>query len=153
MCIALDPKWASHRRASCQFSLRIKSHPAPRHRAQLELCSAPMPLQEGHSFQSESLIALEFVPVHRSPSTVFPQRRLMRVGLYPALPHSVQVVTGIGRLVDMSTLPRTITREVLARGLRPWNCVDPSLNLFGARQMVDAFFRRPCVRMLSTLDD
>src|ERR1700722_5983535 len=98
-----------------------------------------MPLQVGHSFQSESLIALEFVPLHRSPLTVFPHRRLIKVALYPALPHSVQDVTGIGRLADMSALSRTITREVLAQGLRPWYCVDPSLNLFRARQMVDAF--------------
>jgi hypothetical protein len=57
-------------------------------------------LQDEHSFQSESLIALEFVPLQRSPLTVFPQRRLMRVGLYPALPHSVQDVTGIGRFMN-----------------------------------------------------
>jgi hypothetical protein len=60
-----------------------------------------MPLQDGHSFQSESLIALEFVPLHRSPLIVFPQRRLIRVALYPALPHSVQDVTGTGRFVGM----------------------------------------------------
>ena len=68
-----------------------------------------MPLQDEHSFQSESLIALEFVPLQRSPLTVFPQRRLMSVGLYPALPHSVQDVTGTGRFMDMSALSRTIT--------------------------------------------
>jgi hypothetical protein len=61
--------------------LADKSHPAPRHRTQVAFRSAPMPLQEGHSFQSEGLVALEFVPVHRSPLMVFPQRRLMRVGL------------------------------------------------------------------------
>jgi hypothetical protein len=82
------------------IQLADKSHPAPRHRPQLALRSAPMPLQDGHSFQSDSLIALEFVPVHRSPLTVFPQRRLMRVGLYPALPHSVQEVTGTGRFIS-----------------------------------------------------
>jgi hypothetical protein len=70
-----------------------------------------MPLQDGHSFQSDSLIALEFVPVHRSPLMVFPQRRSIRVGLYPALPHSVQDVTGMGRFMDASALSRTITRK------------------------------------------
>src|SRR5258707_12537275 len=69
-----------------------------------------MPLQDGHSFQSESLIALEFVPVQRSPLMVLPQRRLMRVGLYPALPHSVQDVTGTGRFVDMNAPWGTIAR-------------------------------------------
>jgi hypothetical protein len=59
-----------------------------------------MPLQDEHSFQSESLTALEFVPLQRSPLTVFPQRRLISVGLYPALPHFVQDVTGIGRFME-----------------------------------------------------
>jgi len=81
--------------------LADKSHPAPRHRPQVALRSAPMPLHDGHPFQSESLIALEFVPLHRSPLMVFPQRRLIKVALYPALPHSVQDVTGTGRLVGM----------------------------------------------------
>jgi hypothetical protein len=70
-----------------------------------------MPLHDGHSFQSESLIALRFVPLHRSPLIVFPQRRLMSVGLYPALPHSVQDVTGTGRFKDIRTPSRTITRK------------------------------------------
>ena len=93
--------------------LADKSHPAPRHRPQVALRSAPMPLHDGHSFQSESLIALRFVPLHRSPLIVFPQRRLMSVGLYPALPHSVQDVTGTGRFKDMSAPSRTITRKPL----------------------------------------
>jgi hypothetical protein len=42
VCIVLDPKWASHGRAISQFRLRIKSHPAPRHRPQVALRSAPM---------------------------------------------------------------------------------------------------------------
>src|ERR1700677_1944468 len=82
------------------IQLADKSHPAPRHRPQLALRSAPMPIQDGHSFQSDSLIALEFVPVHRSPLTVFPQRRLMSVGLYPAIPHSVQELTGTGGFIS-----------------------------------------------------
>lgn len=34
----------------------------------------------------------------------------MRVGLYPALPHSVQDVTGNGRFDDISAPPSTVTR-------------------------------------------
>jgi hypothetical protein len=93
--------------------LANKSHPAPRHRPQVALRSAPMPLHDGHSFQSESLIALRCVPLHRSPLIVFPQRRFMSVGLYPALPHSVQDVTGTGRFKDIRAPSRTITREPL----------------------------------------
>jgi hypothetical protein len=80
---------------------------------QVALRSAPMPLHDGHSFQSESSIALRFVPLHRSPLIVFPQRRLMRVGLYPALPHSVQDVTGTGRFKDISAPSRAIARKHL----------------------------------------
>jgi hypothetical protein len=79
----------------------MKTQPEPRQVLQVALRSAPMPRQDGHSFQSDSF-ALEFVPLQRSPLTVFPQRRLMSVGLYPALPHSVQDVTGSGRFNDKS---------------------------------------------------
>ena len=34
----------------------------------------------------------------------------MRVGLYPALPHSVQDVTGSGRFNDISAPESTVTR-------------------------------------------
>jgi hypothetical protein len=99
---------------------RTKSHPAPRHGKQGAFRSAPMPLQDGHSFQSESLVALESVPLQRSPSIVLPQRRWMRVGLYPALPHSVQDVTGTGRFNDMSAPSRTerLKRLLLERHCR-----------------------------------
>jgi hypothetical protein len=106
----LDPKRASETR-NLSVQLAHKNHPTPRHRTQVALRSAPMPLQDGHSFQSESLIALEFVPLHRSPLIVFPQRRFMRVALNPALPHSVQEVTGTGRFRAMNAPSRTITRK------------------------------------------
>jgi hypothetical protein len=91
----------------CSIQPSDKIHPTPRHPAQVAFRSAPTPLQDGHSFQSESLIALRFVPLHRSPLMVFPQRRLMRVGLYPAFPHSVQDATGTGRLFASVTGSRT----------------------------------------------
>jgi len=44
-------------------------------------------------------MALELVPLQRSPRIVFPQRPFARVGLYPAFPQVVQHVTGKGRFM------------------------------------------------------
>ena len=45
-------------------------------------------------------MALELVPLQRSPPIVFPQRPLTRVRLYPAFPQAVQDVTGNGRFME-----------------------------------------------------
>jgi hypothetical protein len=48
-------------------------------------------------------MALELVPLQRSPRTCFAQRPLTRLRLYPAFPQAVQDVTGNGRfMVDFS---------------------------------------------------
>jgi hypothetical protein len=48
-------------------------------------------------------MALELVPLQRSPRTCFAQRPLTRLRLYPGFPQVVQDVTGNGRfMVDFS---------------------------------------------------
>jgi len=45
-------------------------------------------------------MALELVPLQRSPPIVFAQRPLTRVRLYPAFPQAVQDVIGNGRFME-----------------------------------------------------
>jgi hypothetical protein len=55
-------------------------------------------------------MALELVPLQRSPPIVFPQRPFARVWLYPAFPQVVQHVTGKGRFM-VSICPSCGTAE------------------------------------------